>query len=616
MVFAALMSFVRDRSSIYLFNGVVGPREITKIPKLEPTPWSRYANGTESRLAVLLTDASGAWLGLSHGLKSIGVPFLITTDYQQAVKHSAVLVYPMVSGNVLSAEALKALAAVPRQGGTLIGFNVLGGGLNEVFGFGEALSSGQHHQIQFSRTHPLTSSFIDLKESAIRIGNRQSAGVTGNYGYTDPRTEPLATYEDGTAAITHKSYGAGQAYAFGLDLGFLLQTGYGNREEGIARSYVNEYEPTLDVLLRLVEGIYRNSQRNAVTLATVPWDKSLAVMITHDLDYTQSVLNSRSYADFEQSNGVRATYFIQTKYIRDFNDAVFFNDQGVALLRELAGKNIEVASHSVSHSRVFHQFPIGTGDEQYPSYRPHVVDKVTTRGGSILGELRVSKFLLEDLLGRREILSFRPGHLTNPYALPEALVATGFRFSSSVTANNSLTHLPFQLNYHRAQLAETEIFEFPVTIEDEGLPPLGERLPEAIDLARKLSRYGGCYVVLIHTNTLGHKLGFERGFVKAVKDFSWFGTLSEFGRWWAARNKVGVDVDGGAERWTVHLNVPEPMVGLTLQVPRSFQFEASRPGDLIVTQNQERVLINKAEGKVDLIFKAKSQRDSQQRMKP
>ena len=101
---------------------------------------------------------------------------------------------------------------------------------------------------------------------------------------------------------------------------------------------MNQYEPTLDVLLRLVEGIYRNSQRNAVTLATVPWDKSLAVMITHDLDYTQSVLNSRPYADFEQSNGVRATYFIQTKYIRDFNDAVFLNEQGVALLRELAGQ--------------------------------------------------------------------------------------------------------------------------------------------------------------------------------------------------------------------------------------------------------------------------------------
>jgi len=606
LILATLISFIRGRNSIYIFKGVVGPREVTSVPKLDPTPWSRYANGTESRLAVLLTDPSGAWLSLSHGLKSIGVPFLITTDYQQAVKHSVVLVYPTVSGNVLPVEGLKALAAVPRQGGTLIGFNVLGGGLNEVFGFGEAIPSGQHHQIQFSRTHPLTSSFIDPKESVIRVGNHQGPGVTGIYSYTDPKTEPLAIYEDGTAAITHKSYGTGQAYAFGLDLGFLLQTGYNNREEGISRSYVNEYEPTLDVLLRLVEGIYLNGQRSAVTLATVPWNKSLAVMITHDVDYSQSVPNSLPYADFERSQNLRATYFIQTKYIRDHNDVIFFNDQGVALLRELAGRNMEVASHSVSHSKVFHRFPMGSGNEQYPSYRPFVADAVTTRDGSILGELRVSKFLLESLLGQREVLSFRPGELSNPFGLPEALEATGFRFSSSATANNSLTHLPFQLNYDRAHLAETEIFEFPVTIEDEALPPMGERLPKAIDLARKLSRYGGCYVVLIHPNILGHKFEFERGFVNAVREFSWFGTVSEFGQWWSARNKVSVDVDGDAERWTVHLDISEPLVGLTLQVPGSFKLEASRPSDLVVAQNQESVLIHKAKGSVDLIFKAKS----------
>lgn len=582
----------------------MGPREVTRIPKLDPTPWSRYANGTESRLAVLLTDASGAWLSLSHGLKSIGVPFLITTDYRQALKHSVVMVYPLVSGSVLPAEALKALAALPRQGGTLIGVNVLGGGLNEVFGFSEAVPSSQHGQIEFSRTHPLTSSFIDLTESVIRIGNHQGSG--GSYSYTNPGTEPLALYEDGTPAITHKSYGIGQAYAFGLDLGSLLQMGYNNREEGVARSYVNGYEPTLDVLLRLVEGIYRNGQGNAVTLATVPWDKSLAVMITHDVDYTQSVLNSLPYADFERSQGLRATYFIQTKYIRDYHDAVFFNEQGVALLRELSGRNMELASHSVSHSQIFHRFPAGSGNEQYPSYRPHVLDAVTTRDGSILGELRVSKFLIESLLTRSEVQSFRPGHLSNPYGLPEALEAAGYRFSSSVTANNSLTHLPFQLNYDRTHLAETEIFEFPVTIEDEALPPMGERLHEAVDLARKLSLYGGCYVVLIHPNTLGHKLAFERGFVDAVRAFSWFGTLSEFGQWWSARNKVGVDVDGEAERWTVHLDIPEPMAGLTLKVPGSFQLEASQPMDLGVTQNQERVLVPKAEGKIDLIFKART----------
>jgi hypothetical protein len=65
-------------------------------------------------------------------------------------------------------------------------------------------------------------------------------------------------------------------------------------------------------------------------------------------------------------------------------------------------------------------------------------------------------------------------------------------------------------------------------------------------------------------------------------------------------------VDGGAEHRRVHLDIPEPMAGLTLRVPGNFQFEASQPADLVVTQNQERVLVHNAAGKVELIFKSKS----------
>jgi len=43
------------------------------------------------------------------------------------------------------------------------------------------------------------------------------------------------------------------------------------------------------------------------------------------------------------------------------------------------------------------------------------------------------------------VVSFRPGHLSYPFALPQALQATGFAFSSSVTAGNALSHLPFRL---------------------------------------------------------------------------------------------------------------------------------------------------------------------------
>ena len=52
-------------------------------------------------------------------------------------------------------------------------------------------------------------------------------------------------------------------------------------------------------------------------------------------------------------------------------------------------------------------------------YDKFVQDQEHTVDGSILGELRVSRFLLEQLLPKLHITSFRPGHLENPYQLPQ-----------------------------------------------------------------------------------------------------------------------------------------------------------------------------------------------------
>ncbi len=217
---------------------------------------------------------------------------------------------------------------------------------------------------------------------------------------------------------------------------------------------------------------------------------------------------------------------------------------------------------------------MGTGREAYPSYAPFVKDRLTAFNASILGELRVSKFLIEHFSGQT-IVSFRPGELSNPFSLPEALLATGFRYSSTATANNSLTHLPYQLNYNRLTDSEVDIFEFPVTIEDEELPKLGDRLPQALKVARRIRRYGGSVVVLIHPNILDHKLAFEKGFVKGVRPYAWFGSVGELGRWWAARNQVEIDVARDSATMRVTTIAPQPVAGLTIEVPKGWRLTLS-----------------------------------------
>jgi hypothetical protein len=223
----------------------------------------------------------------------------------------------------------------------------------------------------------------------------------------------------------------------------------------------------------------------------------------------------------------------------------------------------------------------------------------------VLGELRVSKFLL-DHFAAQPVRSFRPGHLRNPYTLPQVLLATGYPFSSSVTANNSLSHLPFQLNYNRENKSELEVFEFPVTIEDEQAPKLGERVAPAVALARRIARYHGICVVLIHTDVLEHKLEFEKQFVEAVRDFSWFGSIADLGAWWKARNGIELDVMPSADgRYGVALALPEKIAGLTLELPASWKLVGTAPANLDARQSGDRVILNSEAGKLQLWFTAR-----------
>jgi len=597
-----LPAFAVPQGNVYIHPGISGPDKSTSAPAATIASPDAYRGGSTNRLAILLTERNSAWLGLAHGLKSIGVPFILTDDYQRALKHKVVLVYPTISGKVLDAVALKAIAAFPRNGGTLIATHVLGGGLNEVFGFEEAAASKAHFELRLDRSHAVTAAFREPRELSVPLDKRDTTTARiGTYNYTKPRNPPLAVYEDGTAAITQKDYGGGKAYAFGIDIGFFLLKGYNNREEGVARSYVNDYEPALDVILRMLKFMYRQGEPAAVTLGTVPFGKSLAVVLSHDIDYTRSLENAVHYAEYEKSEGVKATYFIQTKYVKDWNDDIFFDEHGVSFVKRLGALGMEVASHSVSHSYAFGRFPLGTGDESYPTYRPFVKDRNTAFNGTVLGELRVSKYLLEKSLDGGTVISFRAGHLQNPHELPQALQATGYLFNSSVTANNSLTHLPFRLTYDRDVSAATETFEFPVTIEDEAPPKLGERVPQALELAKKLARYGACMMILIHPDVLDHKLEFERGFVKAMKGSAWFGTLGEFGSWWAARDRINIDLSD--DRKTIQLEAPRQIQGLTLELPAGWQLSASAPVNLKITQNDNRLEIPRAEGRIKLTFR-------------
>ena len=555
------------KNELFAAPNVRGPEDKSAFSERVATSWKKYSEGSSSRLAILLTDTTASWLGLAHGLKSIGVPFLITTDYHKAMESKVMMVYPVISGAALSPDALQALAAYPRNGGTIIGTQVLGA-LNEVFGFDEPVPSKQHFEILIAKdtNSAITGEFREAKETQISIGNKEKFKETiGTYSYSNTRLPALATYEDKSAAVTQRFYENGRAYALGFDIGFLILKGHNIRHEDFNRSPINRFEPTIDVLLRLIKNIYIDSNRDAAYLCSVPYNKDLAVCITHNINFRKALDQAPEFAQREKEMGIHSSYFIQTQYIKDSRNAIFFAPEDFQKLKALSGAGMDVQSSSVSGSPLFDQFEQGTGDEVYSDYRPYVMAFDKTYHGSIFGEMRVSRFLLDHYLPGNNTSAFRSAYLYTPFTYPQSLLSCGYRFSSSIPANAALTHFPFQMNFNREYDAETDAFEFPVSDDDE-VPPFNEtRAQNAIKLAKKISRYGGCYIGQVHPNAIGWKV--EKEFVNAVKDFAWIGTIRDFGLWWAARNEVTLDVAYVGGKRVVTVNVPKRMEGLAIMLP-------------------------------------------------
>jgi hypothetical protein len=595
----------RPHAVVPLFPGLEGPSSRTVVAKPIPADWRSYHHAGSSRLAILLTDTASDWLGLARGLSTIGIPFTITQDWREAISHRVVWVYPRISGAFFSADALRGLGAIPRNGGTLLANEVVGGGLEEMFGFSSVEPSRVRRTLRMTSAGIARFSLTDSAEQVLRLSRPTTDSLRnsaiGSYSYRPTTAESLALFDDGQTAISHRLIGTGHAYILGIDVGQLFLIGYNNREEGLARSYVNQYEPSVDVMLRIVRDIYERGEPDAVILWTVPDGKSLSVIFSHDIDYAKAWKNSISFARMELSKGIRATYFVQTKYVRDWNDEIFFDSSGVSYARRLDSLGMEIGSHSVAHSRQFGKLELGTGEEEYPSYQPFVMDRQNTEHATVLGELRVSKFLLESMLGGKKIESFRPGHLVNPYSLPQALEATGFKYSSSVTANNSLTHLPFRLTYNREGDAESSIYEFPVTIEDEEQPSMDKRFINGLSLARKIARYGGLFVLLTHPNVTAEKFAYERDLADSLKDEAWFGSVDKFGEWWAARDQIKVDVAAtDSISATVILDPKQPTKLVAIEVPDGWKMVEDI--SLGARQNGRFVVLPTLPGRAQLRF--------------
>jgi hypothetical protein len=586
-------------------HGLLRPAPIQVTNRPQPAPRDQaelFPEAASSQVAILLTTLDRDAESPVRCLKAMGIPFFVTRDLRTALRHKLLLLYPEVDGTTFDTAQAKAINDFVVHGGVVFAQDVFWGGFKPLFGFDEVIPLRTRHKIIFDvqsvgSADPVFHYLNRPAEKEAPLGSNGIQEVIWTNGYKAAGAQVLGRFEDGSAAVLRHDVGQGHAYLIGVALNDVVLRNQQNRDYEAQRLYVNGFEPGTDVWLLILRAWYESYSDTGIRLGTIPQGKRSVLMLSHDVDWEYSFTPMSAFAAFEKSAGTSSTFFVQTKYLDDVNSKAFFFGQSLDILRELAhGSDIE--SHTVIHSKLFNKVPLGSGLERYPDYQARATRDDPAKDATTLGEVCVSKSLLDGELPGHHTIFFRAGHLRVPPYLPEALVRCGYEFDSSFTAADVLTNFPYELDFDLGMTERANIFEFPVTFEDEQLPPLLERVPAMLDTIEANAENGGVSVLLIHSNNSREKLQAERTLLSQLPGDILVENMTDYARFWKARYQLQWFPKTMAGGEQIEINSDLPISGLTLVSLRRIRNAAGVPG---IRWTDHEVILPAIEGKSQVV---------------
>jgi hypothetical protein len=574
---------------------------LLKIVHQHGDPFQLFPESFPLQVAVFWTNPGPHpenFLPLVHSLKEMGIPFFFTRDLPQALRHRLVILYPSVDSHTFTQPQGDRLTTFVRQGGFIFAQNVFWGGLQNLFGFRSFSPLRTRHHLAFVATKdPVTKYLNRPEERETQLGSDHFPEIIWSNGYVpDSGAEVLAHFEDGSAALLTNSVGKGNVYLLGLSLLDVVLRNQNDRDYEAQRHYVNAFEPGADVWLLVLRAWYESYSRDWVRLATIPGGQRSALLLSHDVDWENSFAPGFDFARIEKANQASSTFFIQTKYVDDANSKAFFFAPNLDILRQLRAGGSSVGSHSIIHSRGFNKFELGSGHETYPSYQPRGLGFDTASGATVFGEVRVSKELLDGEIPGQDTIFFRAGHLRVPVSLPEALERSGYQFDSSFTADDVLSNFPFALPRDLGFEEDSEIYEFPVTIEDEESPGFAKRVPQALQVILANAENEAVSVVLIHSNESSLKAAAEQDLLRQLPPDIMKTDMLTFAKFWRARDHIHWSLNPTSVTTEVLLQVEsdESVIGLTFEFQRPIA--TATGGAILFPDNRHLVLPELAPG--------------------
>jgi hypothetical protein len=558
-------------------RGGLRTKEVPLLPLAEkhPDPFQEFPEQFPLQVAVFWTLPDmhqENLLPLIHSLKEMGIPFFITHDLRQAVKHRLLILYPIIDSHTFTQGQAERLTGFVRQGGVVFAQNVFWGGLRDVFGFQEVKPSQERYHLVFAGNDPVMKYLNRPQERETRLGSDRYPHIFWSNGYvTSKGATTLARFDDGSTALLTNKVGQGRVYLLGLSLRDVVLRSQDNRDFEAERHYANAFEPGADVWLLILRAWYETYASGWVRMTTMPDGRKSFVLLSHDVDWENSFVPGVEFARIEKANQAASTFFVQTKYVDDANSRAFLFEPNLGILRRLKSGGSTIGSHSVIHSRGFDKFELGSGRETYANYDPRGLGFDTASGATVFGEVRVSKSLLDGEISDQDTLFFRAGYLRVPASLPETLERSGYQFDSSFTADDVLSNFPYALPRGLGFDEDSAIYEFPVTIEDEESPGFAERVPQAFEVIRANAENEAVNVLLIHSNESEQKAPAEEELLRQLPLDIGKGDMLSFAKFWRARDRLTWTITpvSATGESVLQVHTEEPVRGVTFEFERA-----------------------------------------------
>jgi hypothetical protein len=476
-------------------TGLAGPAQTTSLKAIPRFSQARngvlLARGGVGSVAVIALPDDPIGAGTEYeALQIMGVPATIVPLGANLASYPVVILAGAVDAAAIDQPTADALTSYVSGGGVLIGEAVTDPVVRDLFGISAVSESTTRTSLTLcSACDPTLADVTTATEREIDLDDAQGGGGVGTVGYTPTSdTAVLGTFDDKTAALIAHPVGDGVAYAVGARMLDLIARHWEGARLSSNRTYANTVEADADAWLLWLRGVWRSSVASGVTLSTEPAGVQAEVLLTISANWGDGILQTPAYLKSIRSVVPHAgsTVFLATHDVSDWLDDGYFPSPGVFgsrdgdiidAVQQTMALGGQLGSESVSHSPSFDKLPLGKGDETWQTYQPFVADRTATKGATLLGELLVSRGLLRQL--QPDVSTFRAPYLLTSPALAPAEDTVGYRFDSSTTQGLVQTAFPF----HPPKLDDSgfsDVFSFPITVEDDSGSPLVGRIGGAV----------------------------------------------------------------------------------------------------------------------------------------